>query len=235
MVAANIGRKGAIRATRHIGRVVLRLSFSLGALHLVWAFPKLALAGEPAATVLVYNHAHVARSILVAAEREAGRILDGAGVQIIWLECPVAPTTDSAEEPCLRKLKSSDILLRVLSRPARHRLKADVFGFAVSPILASVYYDYALRLAVEDEYLDFDARIILGCVIAHELGHLFLGSNSHASAGIMRSPWGQKQLQQALMGTLLFTAEQAKGMQAQVRTRTRRQRNGRFLPSRPDS
>ena len=235
MVAANIGRKGAIGATRHVGRVVLRLSLSLGALHLVCAFPKLALAGEPTATVLVYNHAHVARAILVAAEREAGRILDGAGVRIIWLECPVAPTTDSAEGPCLRKLKSSDIMLRVLPRPARQRLKADVFGFAISPILASVYYDYALRLAVEDEYLEFDARIILGCVIAHELGHLFLGSNSHSSAGIMRSPWGQKQLQQALMGTLLFTAEQAKGMEAQVRARIRRQRTGRFRPSRPDS
>jgi hypothetical protein len=72
MVAADIGRKGAIRATRHIGRVVLRLSVPLGALHLVWAFPKLAFAGEPAATVLVYNHAHVARSILVAAAKRAG-------------------------------------------------------------------------------------------------------------------------------------------------------------------
>lgn len=235
MVAAKIGRKGEIEATRHIARVLLRLSFSLGALHLVWAFPKLAFAGEPTATVLVYNHAKVARSILVAAEREAGRILDAAGVRIIWLECPVAPTPDGAEGACLRALKSTDIMLRVLPRPARHRLKADVFGSAISPILASVYYDYALRLAVEDEDLEFDARIILGCVIAHELGHLFLGSNSHSSAGIMRSPWGQKQLQQALMGTLLFTAEQAKGIEAQVRARARPLGNGRFRASRPNS
>jgi hypothetical protein len=233
MVAAN--RRGEIGAARPIGRVLLRLSFSLGALHLVWAFPKLASAAEPTATVLVYNHAHVVRSILVAAEREAGRILDGAGVRIVWLDCPVAPAADRAEGPCLRALESTDIMLRVLPRPARHRLKADVFGFAISPILASVYYDYALRVAVEDEYLEFDARIILGCVIAHELGHLLLGANSHSSAGIMRSPWGQKQLQQALRGTLLFTAEQAKGMQAQVRARTRPPRNGRLRPSRPDS
>lgn len=235
MVAANLGRKGEIGATRHIGRVLLRVSFSLGALHLVWAFPKLAFAGEPTATVLVYNHAHLARSILVAAEREAGRILDGAGVRIIWVECPVPPAAESAEGLCLRALKSTDIMLRVLPRPSRRRLKADVFGSAISPILASVYYDYALRLAVEDEYLEFDARIILGCVIAHELGHLFLGSNSHSSAGIMRSPWGQKQLQQALMGTLLFTPEQAKGIEAQARARARPPRNGRLRASRPDS
>ena len=234
MVAANIGRKAEIAATRQIGRVLLRLGFSLGALHLVWAFPKLAFAGEPTATVLVYNHAHVAHSILAAAEREAGKILDAASVRIIWVECPMASTPDSAARPCLGTLKSTDIMLRVLPQPAKHRLKADVFGFAISPILASVYYDYALRLAVEDEYGDFHARVILGCIIAHELGHLLLGSNSHSSAGVMRSPWGQKQLRQALMGTLLFTSDESKVMQAQVRARTRPQRTGRFRRSPPD-
>lgn len=234
MAVANTDRKGAIGATPRIGGFLLRLSFSLGALNLVWAFPKPAFAAEPTATVLVYNQAHVASSILAAAEREAGEILDAAGVRIIWVECPMASTPDSAEKPCLGTLKSTDIMLRILPQPAKHRLKADVFGFAISPILASVYYDYALRLAVEDEYGEFDARIILGCIIAHELGHLFLGSNSHSSAGIMRSPWGQKQLQQALVGTLLFTADEAKVMQAQVRARTRPQRNGRLRASRPD-
>jgi len=116
-------------------------------------------------------------------------------------------------------------MLRVLPPPAQHTLRADVFGFAISSNLASVYYDSAVRLAVEEEYVEFDARSILGCVIAHELGHLFLGSNSHSSAGIMRSPWGQKQVQQALRGTLLFTAEQAKVMRAEARVRTKLQRS----------
>jgi hypothetical protein len=134
-------------------------------------------------------------------------------------------TTASSEGPCSRKLEPTDVMLRVLRPLAHHSLKADVFGFAIRPILASVYYEYAARLAVEEEYVEFDARTILGCVIAHELGHLLLGSNSHSSAGIMRSPWGQKQVREALMGTLLFTAEQAELMQAQVRARTRPTRN----------
>ena len=226
MGVANTDRKWAIGATRHIGWLLLRLSVSLGALHLVGAFPELAFAGEPTATVLVYNY---------AAEREAGRILDAAGVRIIWVECPIRPTTASAKGPCLRALKSTDILLRVLPPPAQHRLKADVFGFAISPILANVYYDYAVRLAVERGYVEFDARTILGCVTAHELGHLLIGSNSHSSAGIMRSRWGQKQVRQALMGTLLFTAEQAKVMQAQARARTGPEWNGRLRASRPGS
>ena len=235
MGAANIDRNWAIGATRHIGWLLLRLSVSLGALHLVWAFPELAFAGEPTATVLVYNYALVSPAIVTAAEREAGRILDAAGVRIIWVECPIRPTTASAKGPCLRALKSTDVLLRVLPPPAQHRLKADVFGFAISPILANVYYDYAVRLALERGYVEFDARTILGCVTAHELGHLLLGSNSHSSAGIMRSRWGQKQVRQALMGTLLFTADQAKVMQAQARARTRPERNGRLRALRPGS
>ena len=235
MGAANTVRKGVIGATRPIGWLLLRLSFSLGALNLVWAAPKSTFAGEPTATVLVYNYARVSSAIVAAAEREAGRILDAAGVRIIWVECPMRATPASAKEPCLQALKSTDILLRVLPPPAEHSLKADVFGFAISPILANVYYAHAVRLAAEQGYVEFDARTILGCVTAHELGHLLLGSNSHSSAGIMRSAWGQKQLRQALMGTLLFTAEQGKVMQAQVRARTSPQADGRFRASRPDS
>ena len=235
MGAANAVRKGAIGATRPIGWLLLRLSFSLGALNLVWAAPKSTFAGEPTATVLVYNYARVSSAIVAAAEREAGRILDAAGVRIIWVECPMRATPASAKEPCLQALKSTDILLRVLPPPAEHSLKADVFGFAISPILANVYYDYAVRLAVEQGYVEFDARTILGSVTAHELGHLLLGSHSHSSAGIMRSRWGQKQVRQALMGTLLFTAEQAKVLQAHARARTRARWDGRFRALRPAS
>ena len=233
MDTASMARKGAVRTNQHIGRLLLRVSLSLVVLSLVWTFPKSASAAESAATttVLVYNNAHVSPGILSAAEHEAGRILDRAGVGIIWVECPTGLATAGAERPCSPTLKSTDIMLRVLPLPAQHNLRADVFGFAISSNLASVYYDDAVRLAVEQEYVEFDARIILGCVIAHELGHLFLGSNSHSSAGIMRSPWGQKQVQQALMGTLLFTAEQAKVMQAQARARTRPPRNGRSRAS----
>ena len=221
MGVANIDRKETIGAIRHIGWLLLRLSFCVGLLNLVWVFPKSAFGAEPAATttVLVYNQAGVSRSILAAAEREAGRILDAAGVRIIWVECPMRSTTASAGGPCLRELNSTDIMLRVLSPLAHHGLKADVFGFAIGPILASVYCDYAVHLAVEEEYVECSARSILGCVIAHELGHLLLGSNSHSSAGIMQSPWGEKQVREALNGTLLFTAEQAKRMRAETRTR----------------
>jgi hypothetical protein len=221
MDTATIDRKGTVRRNQHIGRLLLHVSLCLGTLNFLWSFPKSAFATEsgPTTTVLVYNQAHVSPGVLSTAEHEAGRILGAAGVRVIWLECPLVSITASPGGPCLRPLESTDIMLRVLPSPIQSYFKADVFGFAISPILASVYYDFAARLDLT-VYTEFKTHIVLGCVIAHELGHLLLGTNSHSRAGIMQSPWGPKQVNRAMMGTLLFTAEQAKLMRASVRARS---------------
>ena len=58
--------------------------------------------------------------------------------------------------------------------------------------------------------------IILGCVMAHELGHLLLGSNSHSDRGIMLSRWEVNQVRHLMMGALLFTPEQSKLMRLEA-------------------
>jgi hypothetical protein len=57
---------------------------------------------------------------------------------------------------------------------------------------------------------------ILGGVVAHELGHLLLGSNSHGHTGIMRAHWEHEQLRSLAMGNLLFTTEEAEHMRGKV-------------------
>lgn len=59
-------------------------------------------------------------------------------------------------------------MLRVLSEPTQDKFQDTVFGFAVVPILASVYYDHALRTAKKDN-AEYEVPIILGSVIAHEV------------------------------------------------------------------
>ena len=54
--------------------------------------------------------------------------------------------------------------------------------------------------------------VILGHVIAHGLGHLFLGPRSHSSEGLMGFPWAKKQLRMAAEGSLNFTAKQVEGI-----------------------
>ena len=45
---------------------------------------------------------------------------------------------------------------------------------------------------------------MLGSVMAHEIGHLLLGSHAHAISGIMRGHWESGELHQIAMGTLRF-------------------------------
>jgi hypothetical protein len=60
------------------------------------------------------------------------------------------------------------------------------------------------------------SEAILGFVIAHELGHLLLGTNSHATVGIMRANWKKSELSAAGKGLLGFSETQAETMRARL-------------------
>jgi hypothetical protein len=197
----------------------LSLGFVVGLVAITGlAFPATALAGNaesPTLTVLVYNTAQAAPAILAGAEREAGRILGVAGLRVVWVDCLDQHSAADAQELCHKAREPTDVALRVLPGHIQGRLQDTLFGFVFPPALASVYYEYAGRLASTDG----EISIMLGCAIAHELGHLLLGPNSHSGGGIMHGEWGPKELQLALMGRLLFASQQAKLIQVEVRRR----------------
>jgi hypothetical protein len=188
-----------------------------------FAFPETAFAGGhdpiPTITVKIYNYSQAAPAILTRAEREAGRILGAAGLGAVWLDCPVGPLTPDPLGPCEKAPEATDLRLRVLAAPIQNKFQDTVFGFAVHPVFASVYYEYASRRAKSDD-AEFEIPIILGCAIAHELGHLLLGTNSPSDNGIMQPRWEPNQVRQLMMGTLLFTTEQSKLMREQAQTRS---------------
>ena len=71
---------------------------------------------------------------------------------------------------------------------------SEVFGVAFlsdegTGCYSDVFYERALEL-----HADWNVALsdILENVMAHELGHLLLGSNSHSAAGIMRAQWQEK-------------------------------------------
>jgi hypothetical protein len=191
-----------------------------------FVLPETAFAAEndysPTITVLVHNYSQASPAVLAGAEREAGRIMEEAGLRAVWLECPTGPSTADPNVPCQKAAEATDIRLRVLTAPVQNKYEDTVFGFTVHPVLATVYYEYAVRRAKSD-HAEFEIPIILGCVIAHELGHLLLGSNGHSGAGIMRPRWEPRHVRQLMMGTLRFTSEQSMLMRAQARTRMRLQ------------
>ena len=60
---------------------------------------------------------------------------------------------------------------------------------------------------------------VLGCTIAHELGHILLGPNSHSVPGMMRPYWDITELQEAAQHFLLFDAKQAAQLRAEIMAR----------------
>jgi hypothetical protein len=175
-------------------------------------------ASDLAITVRVYDYTQASPPILDRAEREAGRIFGEAGLRIIWLDCSPEHATAVPHDPCQKAIEDEDVRLRILLAPIGNALQDSAFGFAIAPAIATVYYETALGFARYDER-GFEAPIVLGCVIAHELGHLLLGSNGHSVSGIMRPRWDRVDIQKALMGAMLFTPKQARLIQAEMHSR----------------
>jgi hypothetical protein len=168
-------------------------------------------AADPGPTirVRVTNYTEATAAAVSKAEREAGRLLGEAGLNVVWIDCQLKQTAVSPTDPCQQPLEPTDIVLRVLPDHARNGVQDSAFGLAVLPVLASVYYEHAVLLARNDG-AEFETPIILGFVMAHEIGHLMLGSNSHSDTGVMQGQWERKQVRQIMKGDLHFTALQSK-------------------------
>src|SRR5215469_1383035 len=126
--------------------------------------------------------------------------------------------TQCPQSECGCSISRRPHLRRLLSDRTRKGLQDSVFGFAILPALASVYYESLITLARTYRAEMIDLPTILGCVMAHEIGHLLLGSN-HSATGIMKAHWGRKQMRELIKGDLLFTFQQSKLIQAEGQTR----------------
>jgi hypothetical protein len=201
----------------------VRLGFVLAAFGLVAIFPSCSFAGPmPSLTVRVFNYAQVSRPTLASAERDANQILEAAGLQVVWLDClqkaQAAPSKAVCEMGWSRELPS----VRLLSGQVTKQFQDLEFGFSSVPVLATVNYEHIVNRALRDNSSS-EASTLLGCVIAHELGHLLLGSDRHSSAGIMQSHWGRDEIHQAQKGNLRFAPEQAVQLREKVRLLADRQ------------
>lgn len=184
------------------------------ALILLAAWDAWAQAGqEPSVEVYVYNRAGVSFEILSQAEQDATRIFRVSGVRTTWVECS---TAEAAGTNCRGLPRPGDIVLQIVHET--RELKADVFGAAFlgqdgTGEYTNVFYD-----RVNELNRDWKVPLaeVLGHVIAHEVGHLLLGLNSHAASGIMRGYWESGELKAVQRGRLLFSSGQSKVMRERL-------------------
>jgi hypothetical protein len=185
-----------------------------------------AQAPQPEAKIQVflYNYAGVPVGTLARAEREAVRIYHHAGIETEWLDCPLTPGEAANYPACRMPVSPTRFAVRVLSRPmaGRAALSAVTFGSALLPeggefgMMAQACWHCVERLAEGRKAMQ---GVILGHVLAHELGHLLLGRGSHAATGLMHVPWHKQELERVAQGSLLFTSWEAAKMRSQVSAR----------------
>ena len=166
--------------------------------------------------IRLYDYAHVPSKVLVKAEGQTGIIFRQAGVEVTW-ENSVPPKDPSQAKPTSpRPPDAASVDLRIVTHfeSISGALRHHSMGFAVPPDTASISLEWVEKLAslgVAEEYQ------VLGAAMTHEIGHLFLGPNSHSSVGIMRAGWKEDDLKQASQARLTFTTSEAERIRTEVR------------------
>jgi len=160
---------------------------------------------EPVLTISVYNGADVPRDTLQQAEKEAARVFRKAGIEVKWQNCE-APAESQVSVACREAIFPAHLHVRIARKPLRAKdgvLGISFLGADGRGCQADLFYE---RMEDLTESSHGSLASLLGHVAAHEVGHLLLGTNSHAAAGIMQAHWtGDK-----LVGLYFSPAESAR-------------------------
>ena len=127
-------------------------------------------------------------------ESEAAAVFERSQISLEWIDAR------ACEARCL--------FVRILAKPiGTESRKQPVVGIAPGTPeapgkFAWVFYD---RICSYSADLQLDAALMIGHVIAHELGHLPLPHGAHSLAGIMRPAWDRAQANGVVQGVLTFS------------------------------
>jgi len=167
--------------------------------------------------VKLFNDAGVGHRALDRAKGDAAWLLETVCVNVTWVPCPVVSRSNLT--PCRAPARA--IELHILFLPATNDFTPESMGIAMphfgSGDHSGVFWSRVRQTAARTGVID--SSDLLGTVMAHEIGHLLLHSNTHSSEGLMRADFRPTDLKKAGQRQLKFTPEQAEvihhNMQAQ--------------------
>jgi hypothetical protein len=174
-------------------------------------------------TLRMYNHG-ISRSLLARSEDEAAAILNQAGLQVAWVDCP-STTAELEHYPgCEEPLGTADFVVKILTarEEGRFCMHREVLGRALEcprdqiGCSAYVFHRDIQELARYEMASEYQ---VLGHALAHEIGHLLLGPNSHTAIGVMRAQWQHRDLQTIARAYLFFTDQQSRRIRDEVSAR----------------
>ena len=172
------------------------------------------------ATVRGCNLAQVDGAIMQKAKQMAEQGFLNAGIELRWMDC-LGRGNDAGVEA--RPPATHEIVLRIIrqTKQAIDTTGQFVAGQAIRPApeagsgMISIFYERTEMVAEQLRYqypelqLKAARGIVMGHLMAHEIGHLLLPTPAHAAAGIMKAQLDSRDWGQAVRGVLLFTQKES--------------------------
>jgi hypothetical protein len=170
--------------------------------------------------VRLYGPPVVSSSDSRSALEEAKTILAHAGFAPEWITCAEGLP---APQRCTVPLAGAELAVRLATAPPQARSNRSLpLGYSLvdpetqSGALATIYLDRVKWLA---DVSTAHVATLLGRAIAHELGHLLLGTPEHGRFGVMRAIWSSQMVRNSARADWRFSAREAKQMRAAVTAR----------------
>jgi hypothetical protein len=180
--------------------------------------PPVSLGAE--ITISVHDYADVPIARLSAAEEQASEIFRRAGLETVWLNC--SPKLEKVEPGSCRFSDTTHLALKIIPRAVNDQVRdrVNVLGIAYPDekgfgYFAYVFYDRVQELAERRKL----GHALLANVMAHEIGDLLLGSNTHSVSGIMCAQWNHDQLRNVSEGVMSFLPSESRLMRNRLQAR----------------
>ena len=208
-------------------RFRIALPFCLGALlapAIASARPSRRAGSSPPAnlTVRIDDRAGLSPAGVARAEAIAEHLLGKVQIEPRWLDGrPFREETGSCLAP-----GSEDVLVLITPRPpAEGGSNPGAAGLAVFSAVdrrGSHIFIFRERLTAATASGLVDAPVILGHLLAHEIGHILMGPGSHSIGGLMAPRWSRADLRRMARGSLAFTSAEGERMRRGLHTVTAR-------------
>jgi hypothetical protein len=163
--------------------------------------------------VRVYDTVGVRPADVDRARASVGAILASVGIDPIWRPCHAST--------CTGPVKPHEVVLRLV-RSGPESAKGSL-GFSLIDVphhagsLGTIYIDRVQALATESAV---DEGELLGRAIAHEIGHMLIGTSGHAASGLMRAVWFSGELRRGRPSDWVFSRREGAELRQHLEERT---------------
>lgn len=170
------------------------------------------IGAEQTLSIHLYNDAEVSPRTLHWAIVETNRLFRAAGIQLYWEQ--VSREAWQSAAACPQENERRSLLMRLMLKApltASPGALGTARPFAQAGTQVSIFID---RLEALRHSMTTEDYVMLGHMMAHEIGHVLLHSTEHSAGGVMQTRWTGMSWHLASQGLLAFRPEEAERMNA---------------------